>query len=433
MAYVFNRVNNFYGKKQDEESGGVGTDATKSTSPNASVGSNRSPNDFTRTSGSNDFGAVVERNRGVTQAAVGNSVLNPARQEAKGIKGALKKSGDDYLGGVEKDLPTAPTTEDYNKFQGGDSEVGSRLQKLYSGPPTQVKSYVAPTMDDKIDAATFNQQGDLSSYLQKERGGNYTKGMGALDDLLFRQSDEGRNVGAELQKLQADVDDTKKSMVGAEGLTKQAQTKADERAKQIKTNIGDEVQKRSAAIRANPNVTRARQDRGNLQPQLDYAVAESGLTPEQYDAAIIMGLFNPAEFEKPLSQQTNATYTPEQMQQFERLMGLIGGKDTLQNQDNVDTVMYDTPRLRDKLAQIREQIPRMKPEDVPSPGRLVSTGIDASQPMVTRGTSQPVQKVISDNAMAAELANIYGSGLGSFLNDVQKNSYVGMGYSPGFY
>jgi len=232
VAYVFrqNREDNNTGASAMGQSsqGAAGTRAEKRVGVDESGGANtampggggmaapKAPSDFTKTKNAG-AGAILQRNRGVSQDSAVRRVAGDSVRALEGNLGDLGNRQNQYFTqGRQGIAETSAGLTDDQVREGLRSGKTTDLSSRLSAKPVQVKDFDPGTFKP-IEATDYLRSGDVSNLIGKQSKSSYTSGMGALDNLAFNRSGAGRQVRQQVGGMQSDFRGQLEKALGTEG------------------------------------------------------------------------------------------------------------------------------------------------------------------------------------------------------------------------
>lgn len=207
----------------------------------------KAASDFTKTKNAG-AGAILQRNRGVSQDSAVRRVAGDAMRNLQGNTADLQTRSTEYLTKGRQGI--ADTSKGLS-----DDDVRARLapgqstelQSRLSAQPVQVKDF-DPGSFRPIEAMDYLRSGDVSGLLGRESSANYTSGMGALDGLAFNRSGAGQQVKSQVGGLQSQFAGDVEKAKGKEGVAATLKTEAETANAAGVTGLRGQIEKIASGI-----------------------------------------------------------------------------------------------------------------------------------------------------------------------------------------
>lgn len=201
MAYAFNRLNSMLtGKKNDPTSSGY---VAKAPSPMPTQENQKTDQQQNVASTGR---SIYEKNPMYGAEAVASRITNPAAQEASGIISGIEDNADKYITSERNRIESQTETPNQNDIIAAGKGDAAATKKITAAlnPTTYVPTAFNIAPPQPLSQTEYSRTGDVGSYLQKQSGGRYTKGMGATDSMLLGRAG-GQAVSKNLGNLQAGI------------------------------------------------------------------------------------------------------------------------------------------------------------------------------------------------------------------------------------
>lgn len=237
MAYLANRVNDEdrqQSPSQAIQGAGQGVQRQQGTGvqgagqgagqggQNAQGSQGKAPGDFTRSSFTN-ANTIIGRNRDADTSAITGRLLGDVNQDAANRTQQLDDQGKKYLEEGRTGFQNAyrgPDSATLMQALSGDKDADGKVRAAAT------RTGVAPVAEvgakaGELAPTEFFQAQEFTPLLQRRAQGNYTSGMGALDQAVANRSGIGQQVKDQVGALQSGVDrkaaDTNKLSEGLQG------------------------------------------------------------------------------------------------------------------------------------------------------------------------------------------------------------------------
>lgn len=307
MAYAFNKVDDYFRKNKmgaqgSLEKGNMGAPAPTAAAENLAASAENSP-----AQGASETGQFRAA-KGANTAAIQSGLTQPAQRQVQNwTTSETAKAGDVTKSGE------AQIAKTYTPFNAGDV---AKAEKGEANPLTQQINYSGKELtfnpyQVQMPAIESQQQlaggvGGMQAALQKQKGGRYTAGMGALDASVLAGSNSGmQGVRSALGGLRETARGTQQNL---EGTDEALATKAGTTAGTTRDAVRAAIQARTGALAT------AQQNAANAEAQKLQAASQAGMTPEAfYQAMLGTGQISGddlAYMQSPEYAQKQAQYSP---------------------------------------------------------------------------------------------------------------------------
>jgi hypothetical protein len=291
MAYAFNKVDDYFrrnktGNQGSLEKGNMGAPAPTAAAENLAKTAETSGQQGNSETG--QFRAAKSANT----SAIQGSLTQPATQQVQNwTTSETARAGDVTKAGEESIAKT------YTPFSAGDV---AKAEKGEANPLTQQINYSGKELtfnpyQVQMPAIETQQQlsggiGGIQAALQKQRGGRYTAGMGALDASVLASSNQGmQGVRSALGGLRETARGTQQ---GLEQTDENLAAKAGTTASGISQAARAAVTSRSGALRAALEAKAAEEQAGKMRGVYQYQGEASNAVNADFSRGRSTGLSN---------------------------------------------------------------------------------------------------------------------------------------------
>lgn len=239
MAYAFDKVDDYFRRNKQGYKGSLERGTTGAPPPTAAAEAVAKKGETSAEIGNADTSAF-RGNRGASQTATTGALTNPAQRQATAWEqGEQAKAGEYRTAGEQKIGETYKewTPETLTGIESGNQEAMQRGREQVGYTGTELAFQPYQVADANIDTTSMTRGGvgGLQAALQKNRGGRYTAGMGALDASLLAGNREA------MQGLQTKLGDiyegTRKTKQDLEQTDEQLTQKALEKGSGIASTV----------------------------------------------------------------------------------------------------------------------------------------------------------------------------------------------------
>jgi len=307
MAYAFNKVDDYFRRNKTGNQGSLEKGNMGAPAPTAAAENLAKTAETSGQQGNSETGQFRAAKNANTSAIQG-SLTQPATQQVQNwTTSETAKAGDATKSGE------ANIAKTYTPFSAGDV---AKAEKGEDNPLTQQINYTGKEVtfnpyQVQMPAIETQQQlaggvGGMQAALQKQRGGRYTAGMGALDASVLAGSNQGmQGVRSALGGLRENARGTQQ---GLEQTDENLAAKASTTATGIRDTVKNAVQSRIGQL------STAQQDAATAEAEKLRAASQAGMTPQAfYNALLASGKISGddlAYLQSPEYAQKQALYSP---------------------------------------------------------------------------------------------------------------------------
>lgn len=244
MAYAFNKVDDYFRRNKTGGQGSLEKGNTGAAAPTAAAENLARVAETSAQQGNSETGQFRAANSANT-AAIQNSLMQPAAQQARDwTANETAKAGE-----VQK-TGEAQIAKTYQTFDAGDiakAEAGQAnplaQQVNYTGKESTFNPYQVAMPAIESQQQLSGGVGGMQAALQKQRGGRYTAGMGALDASVLANNNQAmQGVRSALGGIQENARGVKQNLEQLdEKLAAQALTKGTDTAATVRKAIQDRM------------------------------------------------------------------------------------------------------------------------------------------------------------------------------------------------
>lgn len=244
MAYAFNKVDDYFRRNKSGQQGSLEKGNMGAPAPTAAAESLAKAAETSGQQGASETGQFRAAKNANT-SAIQSSLTQPAAQQVQDwTSSETAKAGEATKAGE------ANIAKTYTPFSAGDvakaekGEANPLTQQInYSGKELTFNPYQVQMPSIESQQQLAGGVGGMQSALQKQKGGRYTAGMGALDASVLAGSNQGmQGVRSELGGLREKARGTANTLEGTDdALTKKALETGTGRSAEVRKAIQDRI------------------------------------------------------------------------------------------------------------------------------------------------------------------------------------------------
>ena len=280
MAYAFNKVDDYFRKNKSGGQGSLEKGNMGAPAPTAAAESLAKTAETSGQQGASETGQFRAAKNANT-SAIQSGLTQPATQQVQDwTSSETAKAGEATKAGEGQIAKT------YTPFSAGDV---AKAEKGEANPLTQQINYSGKELtfnpyQVQMPAIESQQQlaggvGGMQAALQKQKGGRYTAGMGALDASVLAGSNQGmQGVRSALGGLRETARGTQQ---GLEQTDENLAAKAGTTASTTRDAVRAAIQARTGQLAT------AQQNAANAEAQKLQAASQAGMTPEAFYQALL--------------------------------------------------------------------------------------------------------------------------------------------------